>query len=154
MNISDTQRRALIDQMMALGNLPVAALSAGLSVTAARLLIAKDEDLARELADAEELHKGLLYREAVERATNGKSDALLSKLLEAKVEDFDKDARKARAAQLAKPSSITLRNFGANEKGEVEDVAVKPITPEAQPQSNSAPSYPGRLPSLGYEKGL
>lgn len=145
--ISDQQRRALVDSMKQVGNLAYASAAAGLTVTQARGLLQRDEDLRRELADAEELHKGFLYHTALTRATTGGSDVLLGKLLDARVDEFDKDAKKAKAMASAKPSSITLRGFTADANGEVQDVDSKPLSPD---RSDS----PGAPLQLDYVKGL
>jgi hypothetical protein len=115
-------RRALHEY----GNLARAAHAAGVSLTRLRASISRNEDFAAEVSDAMETHAANLYAVALERATEGKSDMLLAKLLEAKVEGFAKETRVK--PDTGRPTALRLRTFDADgaENPPAEDVEIKP----------------------------
>ena len=120
-NLSPEQYALLRSVLREKGNLAMAAEMMGLSLTRLRAMATKDEDLKIEIEDALEYHGALIYSTALERATAGKSDVLLGKILEAKVNGFSKESRERN-----KPTGLRLRTFDAEgEENGVEDVAPK-----------------------------
>ena len=134
-NLSPEQYAVLRSVLREKGNLAMAAEMMGLSLTRLRAMATKDEDLKIEIEDALEYHGALIYSTALERATAGKSDVLLGKILEAKVTGFSKESREP-ASQRNKPTGLRLRTFDADgEENGVEDVAPKtqPLQLELRP---------------------
>ena len=115
------------------GELAIAADAVGLSLTQLRGVIANDEDLRLEIADAMEEHSALLYTEALRRATQGRSDVLMSKLLDARHKAFDKDAAKELAKQRNRPAALVLRTFEESPDGTVRESAEPTPAPPAEP---------------------
>jgi hypothetical protein len=132
-HLSTEQYAILRSTLREKGSLPMAAHLMGLSLTRLRAMAAKDEDLKIEIEDALEFHGALIYDCALERATNGKSDAMLGKILEAKVTGFSKESREP-LSQRNKPTGLRLRTFDADgEESGVQDVAPKPLQLELRP---------------------
>lgn len=129
-NISPFQTQTLIEQIRATGQLAVAAFAIGIPVKALRQFAAQDPALGDALAEAMEQHNAMIYVEGHRRATVGGSDALMGKLLEARLPEFDKEARKQELARNAKPAGITIKVF--SEEDDVTDVVDKQ-QPEGAP---------------------
>ena len=125
-NLSPEQYALLRSTLREKGSLPMAAEMMGISLTRLRAMATKDEDLKIEIEDALEFHGALIYDTALQRATAGKSDVLLGKILEAKVNGFSKESREP-LSQRNKPTGLRLRTFDADgEESGVQDVAPKP----------------------------
>jgi hypothetical protein len=99
---------------------------AGVSLSRLRASISRSEELALEVEDALAEHAAMIYEEALRRAVEGGSDALLGKLLEAKVEGFAKETRVK--VDHNRVTSLRLRTFDADgaENPPAEDVEIKP----------------------------
>ena len=129
--LSWDQHKAIIDTIKANGQLPFAAQSAGISLGRLRDLMKRYEDFAEEISEALEVFKSALFLTALERATVGKSDTMLVKVLEAKLEDFSSDGRKAAMATNNRISGVRLRTFDSdgNESGATDIQPSKPARP-------------------------
>lgn len=140
MRISDQQRRALVEAVVSHGDLAYAAHVAGMTPSAAKALLLRDEDLAREVDDAQDVHRGLIYATALQRAVTGGSDPLLAKLLEARVDGFSRESRTP-ANRPGKPSGLRLRTFEQTANGDVVDVKHTdiPVEPVAKPSPDTPP---------------
>jgi hypothetical protein len=121
------------------GSLALAAFTVGLSPTELRRLMREDESLHQALADAGEVHAGLLYAEALKRAVEGQSDTLMAKLLEARVDGFSRESR-VPVAQKGKPTGITMRTFDMDENGVVRDTGEPAPAPAPAPATAPAPA--------------
>ncbi len=110
----------------------MAAEMAGISFTRLKAVMANDEDFASEIEDAMAYFADLLKMTALDRATNGKSDTLLVKMLEANVEGYSKETR-ATTNDKRKPSGLRLRMFD-NEGNEIEDAK-----PASKPADSKGP---------------
>lgn len=109
------------------GSMAMAAHMMGISLSRLKAMATKDEDLKIEIDDALEYHGALIYDVALERATHGKSDMMLGKILEAKVTGFSKESREP-LSQRNKPTGLRLRTFNAEgEEDGVQDVKPKPL---------------------------
>lgn len=132
MRLTDQQINAIRVTVGQYGTLALAAEAAGLTPTRLRALINTDQDLAEMVEDAMAIHSDMIYQTALERGTAGKSDALLGKLLEAKVDGFSKETR-VPANLKNRPDKLVLRTF--NEDGEdagAQDIEPKPEGPPLQ----------------------
>jgi hypothetical protein len=132
MRLTDLQINAIRQTLKEYGTLALAAEAAGLTPTRLRALINTDQDLAEMVEDALATHGDLIYQTALERATSGKSDLLLGRLLEAKVDGFSKESR-VPANLKNRPTGLRLRTF--DEKGEevgAQDIEPKPEGPPLQ----------------------
>lgn len=127
MRLSDLQLNAIRETVKLHGTLALAAEAAGLTPSRLRALVNTDQDLAEMIEDAAAAHSDMIYHTALDRAVRGKSDALLSKLLEAKVEGFSKESR-VPASHKNRPTGLRLRTF--DESGE--EVGAQDIEPKAE----------------------
>ncbi len=120
------QLQAIRSALKGYGSLARAAAMAGVSLTRLRGSISRSEELALEVEDALAEHAAMIYEEALRRAVEGGSDALLGKLLEAKVEGFAKETRVK--PDTGRPTALRLRTFDADgtEKSPVDDVEINP----------------------------
>ncbi len=138
-------KRLLVDAVRQWGRLSLAARAIAVEPAMVAAMLRRDPDLNAEIQAAIEEHKDLLYGETVQRATRGKSDALLGKLLEAQMPAlFDPKARNAHIAARGKPTGVRLRQFSAAEDGTVEDVTDKE-TPPASPAEPLALPWAPRI---------
>lgn len=134
--------RLVADAVRQWGVLSVAARAIGMEPGVIKALMRRDPDLRAEIETALDEHKDMLYAEAVQRGTAGKSDALLSRLLEAQMpSQFDPKARNAAVAARGKPTGVRLRQFEATDDGQVQDVTPKGEKP--------APDEPLKLGYVG-----
>jgi hypothetical protein len=124
--LSDEQFQTILRICRERGNIAMAAHMAGIAPSRLKALMTRDESLAMEVNDQLEIFNGAIFAHALERATVGKSDAILAKILEAKVQGFSKETRETTTAR-NKPTGLTLRTF--DEEGrEVGSQAVSPST--------------------------
>ena len=118
------------------GVLSMAADALGCRARDLKAAIARDPDLQAEVDEAMEEHKEALYDTAVKRGVNGGSDAMLGKLLEARLpEQFDSKTRNQALTAKGKPTGVTLRRFEETADGSVVDAEVKceSAAPAAKP---------------------
>lgn len=133
----------LREQVAHWGTLTAAANAMGWLPRDLKAAVARDADLAAEVEEALEEHKDALYMRAVQRGAHGQSDALLVKLLEAKLpEQFDPKARNTIATAKNKPTGVTLRRFEETADGKVVDVEDATIVEPAKP---APPAQPLRI---------
>jgi len=130
--LSEEQRLLLRNTLREQGSLPLAAHVIGVSLTRLKAMAAKDEGLKTDVEDALELHAAGLYQVALTRATEGKSDALLAKLLEARVAGFAKESRET-LSQRNRPTGLRLRTFteDGEDTGVAQDIEPKAPNPPA-----------------------
>jgi hypothetical protein len=138
------QHEQFLENLRQYGNEPMAAHASLLPLNYVRLLRQNDDSFDVQCEEALELHAGLLYANAVKKATaEGGSDVLLGKLLEAKVPGFSKEARVMEIKKIGMPRQLRLRTFAEGEDGTVTEVGVKSETaktaePKAQPRDGDA----------------
>lgn len=108
--ISQMQRKIVVDTVQRYGTLSLAASNAGLTPTGLRQLMNSAPELRTEIEDAMDIFKDALRLTILERATTGKSDAMLKLAAEGFIpETFKSTPADARAKN--KPSGLTLRQF-------------------------------------------
>jgi hypothetical protein len=135
--LSPKQIEIVTETIRNYGTVAMAARNAGLPPTRLKQLIAKDEELKTQVEDAMSLFKDSIHMEVLERATVGKSDAMLKLLAENqnpeafKVQSVDNNRKK--------PTGLTLRVFGTGEDGEVSETKAPPSVPQTF--------------QIGYDKG-
>ena len=122
--LSDEQYQIIRNTVQMYGTLGYAAERAGISLSYLKRVIADDDGLAQEIADMQAMHSENIYMMALQRAE--KSDTILGKLLEARVDGFSGESRKQALQQTGRPNRLVLRTFddNGNEAG-VQDVAPK-----------------------------
>jgi hypothetical protein len=149
MTLEPWQIQILRETLKNYGALNMAANSIGMTSRDLRATIARNPDLKAEVDDAMEDHREALYATAVERATNGRSDPLLGKLLEAQMPTlFDPKARNASLSASNKPTGVTLRRFEEAEDGSVVDVEAKPPEEPSGAAGFTAPPPPAADPLM------
>ena len=122
--LSPEQYQVIREAVTKYGTLAMAASIAGVSLNYLKRVLVDDEDFAQEINEALEVHSAGIYTLALQRAE--KSDTILGKLLEAKVDGFSTESRKQALAANGRITKLTLRTFDddGNEAG-VTDVAPK-----------------------------
>lgn len=134
MRLTAQDMQTIRDTLRTWGVLSMASAALGCRLGDLKAAIARDPDLQAEVNEALEEHNEALYAKAVQRGAMGGSDALLGRLLEAKMPKlFDPKARNAEAAARGKPTGLRLRTFEADENGDVVDATPKEPTPPAEP---------------------
>ena len=123
LNLTRQQIDVILQTVKAYGTLSLAAANAGVAPSHLKRLLERDGDLKAEVDDALELFQDAIRLTVLERATEGKSDAMLKLAAEAFVPQTFKttvyDAKKD------KPTRLTLRTF--DDEGQPTDPA--PATP-------------------------
>lgn len=131
--------RGIVAYVREFGVLNLAAQTYGVSPGDLKREMSADPDLAAEIEEAMAMHTDALYVHALQRATAGKSDTIMAKLLDARVPGFAKDTREAEAKKHARPTAVLLRTFKA-EGDDVQDVEAKPVDSAAAPRENPGPT--------------
>lgn len=139
--------RGIVDYVREFGVLNLAAQAYGVSPGELKREMRADPDLADEIEEAMSVHGDALYVHALQRATAGKSDTIMAKLLDARVPGFAKDTREAEAKRNARPTAVLLRQFKAD-GDDVQDVEAKPVEP------NPAGENPTPILLLPLHNGL
>lgn len=141
----------------------MAAHNAGMTPTLLRVLIQKDEMLAEEVSDALELFKDAIRLTVLERATTGRSDAMLKLAAEAFVPESFKAV--PQSAQLkARPTVLTVRSFEEAEEATADAAEASPTAESRPPMRENMrvtvavfeepPEEPKAPPAIDYYRGL
>lgn len=151
LEILDARRiEAMLQSLAVLGDVAVACRQAGVHPATWRQAQAADAGLREDIEYAQQQHGGALYLTALWRGTDGGSDTILGKLLDAKATGFNSEERKAQA-QLTRETArkahvVVLRNF------EEVDGSVREVQPDAKPDSD--PPRKGPPLRLEHYRGI
>ena len=143
--LSGEQVRTIIDTISKYGTVALAARNAGIAPGRLRWLIDNDPDLNGEVADALDIFKDAIRLQVLERATVGRSDAMLKLAAESFAPEVFKPAPVDPKLK-SRPSGLVLRVFddqGNEAEGTVGQKTSDPPPPE--PPKPQAPREPLRL---------
>lgn len=135
--LSGEQIRTIIDTITMYGTVALAARNAGVSPGRLRWLIENDSALGAEVEDALAVFKDAIRLEVLNRATVGKSDAMLKLAAESFAPETFKPAPVDPKAR-SRPSGLVLRSFD-DEGNDVKDNDVKGNVPPPEPEKPKAP---------------
>jgi hypothetical protein len=142
------QHEQFLENLRQYGNEPMAAHASLLPLNYVRLLRQNDDQFDVQCEEALELHAGLLYANAVKKATaEDGSDLLLGRLLEAKVPGFSKEARVMEIKKIGMPRQLRLRSFVESD-GAVTEVTEKSNVSSGRNEDGAAAAVP-RQPRTG-----
>lgn len=148
--LTHEQFATVIEVITQYGTVALAAKQAGIAPGRLRFLIDNEPDLNAAVSDALELFRDAIRLQVLERATVGKSDAMLKLAAESFVPETFKPAPVDPKTR-SRPSGLVLRSF--DDEGNDRAAPVEAPSEEKKPES-SAPPAPREPLQIAVYTGL